>query len=783
MPNYRFDYFDDMDETMRRLNVVQLVNFPTWSRFVRDEYRESTLDHVYSNCPTSIINLHCVTPHFGDHKLIKFDYSCTLKRETKTSLRRNWKGYSKEKLNTLLSSTDWDIIDDSVQGYWNSFENKLITIVDALAPMTEFVNSESKKSKLPPSLKNRFNIRKRLLRKLKTERTFELRKRNKKIDNELKFYYHNNRLKNIRRIIKPGNSKSMWSAVKAAKDINYCGLPATMLENGTEIPNKLLPNRIASFFDTKIKNVISQITLDESVYNGYKKLESQEGNFMSGPAVLACIKALKNTNSEGYDRIPQKILLDGSDILVRPLKGLFDRIYCQRMIPDQWLISKTIPVYKNKGNAKSIENYRPIANLCSTSKIFEKLILKRILEIQDINNCDITGINQHGFKKGKSTATISLTLQSQIARAIDDDKFVLMSSLDLSAAFDVVNIELLLKRLKIVGLPTDVINLIEVWLKRRFFYVSINGENSTLFNLLLGTVQGSILGPILYAIFVAPLFEIEYLEGFADDMFIPREGSNITTLISEMERSLEKISNWYSQSGLMVNLSKTEICLFYKKDTESVEVTLGPDKIKTIKEMNVLGVVFDTKLQWNAQVCKCIKKANKSLCALKLISKYFKTKELLQILTSNVFSILYYNSEIWHLPSLHQSLQQKLLAFSASAIKLALKYPRQLISYNNLHKMAKRATPEMFSRYKLSLLLHKLYNDQFPIDEWTHLNFDQILTTRQQNFVITRNHNMRVGKNAIANRLKSLNGQIPLIWLNKSFIQYKLECKKKFLSF
>jgi hypothetical protein len=68
--------------------------------------------------------------------------------------------------------------------------------------------------------------------------------------------------------------------------------------------------------------------------------------------------------------------------------------------------------------------------------------------------------------------------------------------------------------------------------------VSINGDHSTLYNLLLGTVQGSILGPILYAIFVAPLFDIEYLEGFADDMFIPREGNNITTLISEMERSL-----------------------------------------------------------------------------------------------------------------------------------------------------------------------------------------------------------------------------------------------------
>lgn len=265
-------------------------------------------------------------------------------------------------------------------------------------------------------------------------------------------------------------------------------------------------------------------------------------------------------------------------------------------------------------------------------------------------------------------------------------------------------------------------------------------------------------------------------------MFIPREGSILTTLVHDMEDSLDSISKWYSQSGLVVNQSKTEICLFYKTDIESVEVTVGTERIKTLKEMNVLGVTFDSKMQWNSHVCKCLKKANKSLCALKLISRYFNTGELLQILTSNVFSILYYNSEVWHLPSLNQSLHKKLLTFSSTAIKMAFHYPRYLISYNNLHKMAKRATPEMFCKYKLSLLLHKLYNDRFPTNEWLHLNFDQIMTTRQHNFEVSRNYNYRVGLNAMVNRLQTLNGQIPLTWLNKSFVQYKLECKKKFLS-
>jgi hypothetical protein len=136
------------------------------------------------------------------------------------------------------------------------------------------------------------------------------------------------------------------------------------------------------------------------------------------------------------------------------------------MVPYQWLVLKTIPVVKNKSENKLIENYCLIAILCSASKIYEKLILKQILDIKEQNNCEITSIFQHGFKKGRSTTKISLTLQSLIARTLDDEKVILMSSLELSSVLNSVNIKLLLKRLRIVGLPNNGIELIEVWLRK-----------------------------------------------------------------------------------------------------------------------------------------------------------------------------------------------------------------------------------------------------------------------------------------------------------------------------
>jgi retron-type reverse transcriptase len=154
---------------------------------------------------------------------------------------------------------------------------------------------------------------------------------------------------------------------------------------------------------------------------------------------------------------------------------------------------------------------------------------------------------------------------------LDEDNFVLLASFDLSAAFDIVNKNLLLKRLKVIGLPGDVIDLIGVWLRERSFYVSFDGSNSILFDLLLGTVQGSILGPILYDIFVSPLFDIKEFDAFADDTYIPRWISYIPMLMDDMKKSLKAITKWLKKSGLKVNQEKTELCLFYKNDMAQLQ--------------------------------------------------------------------------------------------------------------------------------------------------------------------------------------------------------------------
>jgi hypothetical protein len=116
--------------------------------------------------------------------------------------------------------------------------------------------------------------------------------------------------------------------------------------------------------------------------------------------------------------------------------------------------------------------------------------LNRIGTIEKEMKVDLTGDTQHGFKKGRSTSRASLSIQNALAKALEQGNFALMASLDLSSAFDVVNISLLLKRMQIIGIPRDIIELVEIWLRDRTYYITCRGKNSCIKMSNVGTIQG-----------------------------------------------------------------------------------------------------------------------------------------------------------------------------------------------------------------------------------------------------------------------------------------------------
>ena len=153
-----------------------------------------------------------------------------------------------------------------------------------------------------------------------------------------------------------------------------------------------------------------------------------------------------------------------------------------------------------------------------------------------------------------------------------------------------------------------------------------------------------------------------------------------------MQKRLEIIVKWLKDSGLVVNEKKTELCLFHRNDSQLVSVSIYDQTVRSKKTMNVLGVVFDCKLTWSEHIAHAIKKSNKSLCALRMLKKYLTPLEMKTIMTSNYYSSLYYNSEIWLSNSIKHELKQSLLSASANAIRSCVPFQNRYISFEAIHK-------------------------------------------------------------------------------------------------
>ena len=211
-------------------------------------------------------------------------------------------------------------------------------------------------------------------------------------------------------------------------------------------------------------------------------------------------------------------------------------------------------------------------------------------------------------------------------------------------------------------------------------------------------------------------------------------------------------------------------------------MTINNKLIRSKQSINVLGVEFDSKLQWGAQVAQAINKSRRALHAICLVSKYMNKDETKLLLTSNFYSILYYNCEIWRLPSLSPFFKQHLLAASANALKTLNNCRDLQISYDQLHRLHKRATPTGMMKYRLSIQLFKTYNGAIINDDWMDLNNQQNFNERYNYVQIFDNSKLKIGKNIIMNRLTCLNRSIKYDWLNLSLNGYKLKVKELFLT-
>lgn len=209
--------------------------------------------------------------------------------------------------------------------------------------------------------------------------------------------------------------------------------------------------------------------------------------------ILSVIQSLKPSNSVGSDGISTSFLKHYAPFLAEPLSELSNDILSEGVFPDELKLARVVPVHK-KGSRADVGNYRPISILPSLSKIFEKLILLRLLHPL-----------QFGFRRGRSTTLALMNVTEQIKRNIEAKSFTMGIFADLTKAFDMLDHDILLKRAERYGIRGAPLRLLQNYLSNRRQYVSVSGHNSDIKFLTTGGPQGSLLGPFLFLVYINDL--------------------------------------------------------------------------------------------------------------------------------------------------------------------------------------------------------------------------------------------------------------------------------------
>ena len=189
--------------------------------------------------------------------------------------------------------------------------------------------------------------------------------------------------------------------------------------------------------------------------------------------------------------------------------------------------------------------------------------------------------------------------------------------------------------------------------------------------------------------------------------------------------------------------------------------------------INILGIIFDSNLNWNSQYHHAIKEANQNLHAIKRIAKYFDRMEIKTLLTSLFYSKLYYGSEVWHIPGRSQSQNKKLKLASANAIRACDNSLTIYSTHTQIHKSADRALPDQMLQYKHAITMYKLFKTCQPETEFINLNFQLNQNTRLNHTNFFSRQNYEIGNNILLNRLSHLNTKIKKSWMDLSLNSFK----------
>jgi len=390
--------------------------------------------------------------------------------------------------------------------------------------------------------------------------------------------------------------------------------------------------------------------------------------------IRSIIKNLKSSQTKVTDDISSRILKECIDLVVSPISKIVNVSLAKGVVPTSCKIAKIIPVFKS-GSVHSANNYRPISILPALSKILEKVVKARLLEF--LKKYNILYSKQYGFREKLGTNFAVIEMISQIENAKDAGKTVAGLYIDLRKAFDTVNHELLLHKLFLLGVSGVVLEWFCSYLTARKQFVDVRGATSDERDILSGVPQGSVLGPLLFLIYVNDLMDLKlhsliYL--FADDTALVCEGDTCEHVLQLLVEDIHILNNWLIGNRLTINWEKTCFLLFGNNLRNDIGyINVLDSQIGRVNVVRYLGLLIDENLTWVDHIELLISKIRPMLFILFKLRRILTREQLLDLYYAYVHSRIAYLCVVWGRAK--KTVLKRLITLQKRILKIIFKLP------------------------------------------------------------------------------------------------------------
>jgi len=543
--------------------------------------------------------------------------------------------------------------------------DSLYSIINShLKRCTYSIHLNKKQTKLKPwittgivnSIRTRDKLKRKILRNVNVNEEHiqyykNYRNALTKLIKQAKYQYYKQKLDNTN-----NNYKEFWKIINEASGHKQQKKPhfSELNVDGKCIKDNFeIAQRFNNFFinvGTQMANSIRnfELPVTNSLYNNYQSIFIPP---ITTNDLILLINKLKNNSAPGPDGISPNTLKKIHQFILGPLQHIFNLIIKTGIVPHQLKTSVVTPIYKN-GDRKEMTNYRPISQINCFGKVLE-MYLKNLLTAY-LKKHSILSNKQYGFLRGFSTEDAINALVSGVLDHFNEDKCVIGIFLDLAKAFDTVPHQRLLQKLETIGIRGGALRLFNSYLSERFQRVKINGTLSDPCIVRMGIPQGTVLGPILFLIYINDLYSYSATSdiiSYADDTAILYSAKDWDAAKNMAEKELSKIKEWLDGNFLTLNVAKTKFLTFSifqsrQPNFNKIEVT-QTESVEKVKFVKYLGIMVDQHLRWDYHTDYIAKKVRKSTHIFYSLRNILTAKMLRTVYSSIIESIIRYGIIVW----------------------------------------------------------------------------------------------------------------------------------------